>query len=84
VRLVRTPPDNAARGCHCAARIAVGDPDEIVPPHELIWAIQKSLDFPRYVFGVERPPQEQSIMPQVMPRYAKALQNHRDDRIVPQ
>ena len=66
--------------------IAVGDRDEILPPHEheRIWAIQKSLDFPRYVFGVERPPQEQSIMPQVMPRYAKALQNHRDDRIVPQ
>jgi carbonic anhydrase/acetyltransferase-like protein (isoleucine patch superfamily) len=66
--------------------IAVGDPAEILPPHEheRIWAIQKSLDFPRYVFGVERPPQGQSIMPQVMPRYAKALQNHRDDRIVPQ
>ena len=59
--------------------ISVGDPAEILPhEHERIWAIQKSLDFPRYVFGVERPPEGQSIMPQVMPRYAKALQNHRD------
>jgi carbonic anhydrase/acetyltransferase-like protein (isoleucine patch superfamily) len=56
--------------------IAVGDPAEILPPHEheRIWAIQKALDFPRYVFGVERPAADQSIMPQVMQRYAKALQ----------
>ena len=66
--------------------ITVGDPAEILPPqeHERIWAIQKSLDFPRYVFGVERPPEGQSIMPQVMPRYAKALLHHCGDRIVPE
>ncbi|MFQ5776327.1 MAG: gamma carbonic anhydrase family protein, partial [Kiloniellaceae bacterium] len=36
--------------------IAVGDPAEVLPPeaHERIWAIQKPLDFPGYVFGVER------------------------------
>src|SRR5262249_950721 len=60
--------------------IAVGDPAEILPPHEheRIWAIQKELDFPRYVFGVERPPEGQSIMPEVMPRYARKLRSHRD------
>jgi carbonic anhydrase/acetyltransferase-like protein (isoleucine patch superfamily) len=62
--------------------IAVGDPAEILPPdqHERIWAIQKPLDFPRFVFGVERPPPGGSIMPAVMPRYAKALQRHKQDR----
>src|SRR5262245_53640924 len=64
--------------------IAVGDPAEILPPHEheRIWAIQKELDFPHYVFGVERPSEGQSIMPEVMPRYARKLQSHRDDRTV--
>jgi hypothetical protein len=35
---------------------AVGDPAEILPPHEheRIWAIQKTLDFPRYIFGGRR------------------------------
>lgn len=62
--------------------IAVGDPAEILPPdqHERIWAIQKPLDFPRFVFGVERPPPGESIMPTVMPRYARALQRHKQDR----
>jgi len=54
------------------AWVAVGDPATILPPdrHEEIWAIQKGLDFPKYVFGVDRPPPGESIMPQVMPRYA--------------
>jgi carbonic anhydrase/acetyltransferase-like protein (isoleucine patch superfamily) len=63
--------------------IAVGDPAEVLPPdeHERIWAIQKPLDFPRYVFGAERPPEGQSIMPDVMPRYAAALfRLHQHDR----
>ena len=56
--------------------IAVGDPVHILPPerHDEIWAIQKDLDFPKYVFGVDRPPPGGSIMPLVMPRYAKALE----------
>jgi len=49
--------------------IAVGDPDEILPPYEhgRIWAIQKSLD----LFGVEQPrgvfrslPVPQFVLPQ--------------------
>ncbi|WP_207479921.1 gamma carbonic anhydrase family protein [Arenibaculum pallidiluteum] len=65
--------------------IAVGDPAEILPPdaHERIWEIQKTLDFPRAVFGVERPPDGESIMPVVMPRYARALaRRHADDRVL--
>lgn len=36
--------------------VAVGDPAEILPPdrHEEIWALQKPLDFPGFVYGVDR------------------------------
>jgi carbonic anhydrase/acetyltransferase-like protein (isoleucine patch superfamily) len=55
--------------------IAVGDPARILPPdrHDEIWAIQQALDFPRYVFGVERPPPGGTFMPEVMSRYADFL-----------
>jgi carbonic anhydrase/acetyltransferase-like protein (isoleucine patch superfamily) len=65
--------------------IAVGDPVTILPPdrHDEIWAIQKELDFPGYVFGVDRPPSGESVMPAVMPRYAGALRRwHGDDEEV--
>ncbi len=63
--------------------VAVGDPARILPPdkHEEIWSVQKALDFPRTVFGVDRPPEGESLMPQVMPRYANALRRwHGRDR----
>jgi carbonic anhydrase/acetyltransferase-like protein (isoleucine patch superfamily) len=61
--------------------VAVGDPAAILPPesHDEIWAIQKPLDFPKTVFGIDRPPEGGSIMPHVMPRYARALARHRTD-----
>ncbi len=64
--------------------VAVGDPAEIRPPkdHQQIWGIQKPLDFPRTVFGLDRPPPGQTIMPQLTRRYAQALERHRDDRIL--
>jgi carbonic anhydrase/acetyltransferase-like protein (isoleucine patch superfamily) len=64
--------------------IAVGDPAQILPPdkHEAIWAIQKPLNFPRTVFGVERPPEGESLMPAIMPRYARSLRRHGDDKIM--
>ncbi len=65
--------------------IAVGNPAQILPPekHDEIWAIQKPLDFPKTVFGVDRPPDGQSLMPEVMARYAEALaRRHRGDRDV--
>ena len=51
-------------------------------PSGIPQAIQKALDFPRYVFGVDRPAAGESIMPHVMPRYAKALQSHREDQVI--
>ena len=66
--------------------IAVGDPAKILPPgaQERIWEIQKGLDFPGYVFGVPRPAPGESFMPEVMPRYARALRRwHESDQPTP-
>ncbi|MFF7362475.1 gamma carbonic anhydrase family protein [Streptomyces sp. NPDC008125] len=64
--------------------IAVGDPAQVFPPqeHEAIWAVQKELDFPGYVFGLDRPVEGESIMPAVSERFGRALGRHRDDREV--
>ena len=64
--------------------VAVGDPAEILPPneHERIWAIQQPLDFPRTVFGLERAPAGETIMPEVTRRYGRALAKHLEDRIL--
>jgi carbonic anhydrase/acetyltransferase-like protein (isoleucine patch superfamily) len=63
--------------------VAVGVPAEILPPdeHEKIWAIQKPLDFPGTVFGVNRGPDEK-MMPEMTRRYTKGLEKHREDRIL--
>ena len=62
--------------------VAVGDPAEILPPgdHERIWAIPEPLDFPRTVFGIERAPTGETIMPELTRRYARALGRHRHDQ----
>jgi carbonic anhydrase/acetyltransferase-like protein (isoleucine patch superfamily) len=64
--------------------VAVGDPAEILPPeqHDRIWAIQEPLDFPRTVFGLQRAPAGESIMPQLTARYCRFLGGHRDDCIL--
>jgi len=65
--------------------VAVGDPAEILPPgeHERIWELQEPLDFPSTVFGVERGPAE-TMMPEMLRRYANALGAHREDTEVPE
>jgi carbonic anhydrase/acetyltransferase-like protein (isoleucine patch superfamily) len=62
--------------------IAVGDPAHVLPPgeHELIWAVQNALNFPHTVFGLERPPEGVSIMPELTRRYTRALLRHKPDR----
>ncbi|MFC1619818.1 gamma carbonic anhydrase family protein [Candidatus Neomarinimicrobiota bacterium] len=64
--------------------VAVGDPAEILPPHEheRIWALQEPLDFPGTVFHLPRAPVGGTIMPDLTRRYTRALQQHRDDRIL--
>ena len=66
--------------------IAVGNPARILPPdaHSEIWAIQQPMDFPKYVFGGERPDEGETIMPNVMPKYASALKRwHEADQRKP-
>jgi carbonic anhydrase/acetyltransferase-like protein (isoleucine patch superfamily) len=64
--------------------VAVGDPAEILPPHEheKIWAIQEPLNFPREVFGLERAPTGETIMPELTRRYARFLSKHLEDAIL--
>ncbi|MCI0490984.1 MAG: gamma carbonic anhydrase family protein [Blastocatellia bacterium] len=76
----RIPPDTTVP----IGWIAVGDPAEIMPPkdHEKIWSIQEALDFPREVFGLDRAPEGETIMPELTRRYARALAKHKEDRIM--
>ncbi|MET9800484.1 gamma carbonic anhydrase family protein [Streptomyces sp. NPDC006368] len=64
--------------------VAVGDPGQLFPPddHGEIWAVQRELDFPGYVFGLARPADGESLMPEISRRYGRALGRHRDDRRV--
>lgn len=63
--------------------VAVGNPAKILPAekHEEIWTIQKPLDFPKYVYGVDRNHTGQTIMPEIMEIMTKALKSHQDDEI---
>lgn len=60
--------------------VAVGDPAQILPPgeHERIWAAQRELDFPGYVFGLDR--ETPDLMVQLTERYGRSLARHADDR----
>lgn len=64
--------------------IAVGAPAEILPPdrHDQIWAVQKPLNFPQFVYGVDRKPEGQSNMPEIMEMMVNALKPHTEDDIV--
>ena len=58
--------------------VAVGDPASILPPdqHERIWAIQKPLNFPLTVYGLER---EEADMVKITRRLAANLASHWED-----
>jgi carbonic anhydrase/acetyltransferase-like protein (isoleucine patch superfamily) len=59
--------------------VAVGDPASILPPdqHDRIWEIQKPLNFPLTVYGLER---EEADMVNITRRLATSLASHRDDK----
>jgi carbonic anhydrase/acetyltransferase-like protein (isoleucine patch superfamily) len=63
--------------------IAVGNPAEILPPqeHERIWSIQKPLNFPDTVYGVERSPDGSVDMKEITRRVSEGLAEHRNDRV---
>jgi len=62
--------------------VAVGDPAQLFSPdrHEEIWELQKELDFPGFVFGLDRSTPD--LMVQLTERYGAALARHADDRRV--
>ncbi|HXP77890.1 MAG TPA: gamma carbonic anhydrase family protein [Stellaceae bacterium] len=59
--------------------IAVGDPARILPPdrHDDIWAVQAPLNFPRWVYGLDRDTPD--LMVQVTRRLSEALGAHGQD-----
>jgi carbonic anhydrase/acetyltransferase-like protein (isoleucine patch superfamily) len=61
--------------------IAVGDPVQIFPPnqHEKIWKVQEPLNFPEFVYGIERSPELETIMPSITAQYRAQLGSHKDD-----
>ena len=62
--------------------VAIGDPLQILPPeaHEKIAAAQRELDFPGYVFGLDRSTPD--LMVQLTERYGRSLSRHADDQRV--
>ncbi|KRA23893.1 transferase [Microbacterium sp. Root61] len=62
------------------AWVAVGEPVRLLPPdrHEEIWAAQQELDFPGYVFGLDR--ETPDLMVQLTERYGRSLARHAEDR----
>ena len=64
--------------------VAVGDPVRILPPdrHPEIEAVQRPLNFPKFVFGLERNEDGSSLMPKIAPRYSRALARHKEDQEV--
>jgi gamma-carbonic anhydrase len=61
--------------------IAVGDPADLFPPdaHEELWPVQRAMDFPRTVFGLER---AEATMERISARYAERFGRHRGDRVI--
>lgn len=65
--------------------IAVGNPAQILPPgkHDTIWAIQKPLNFPLTVYGIDRPESEElNTMADICKVMSDRLKEHCDDTIV--
>jgi hypothetical protein len=60
--------------------IAVGDPASILPPkdHDAIWAVQKPLNFPLAVYGLER---AEADMVKITRGLSEALATHLRDEI---
>lgn len=64
--------------------VAVGNPVKILPPdkHDEIWAAQKPLNFPEYVYGVDREREADNTMHKVMEMMVNRLGAHNDDEII--
>ena len=62
--------------------IAVGDPAQILPPdrHDEIWAVQKPLNFPEWVYGFSR--ETPDLMRHITEALSERLRAHADDRLI--
>lgn len=60
--------------------VAVGDPMRLFPPekHAEIWEVQKPLNFPGFVYGMDRASQK-SLMPDICRTMSQRLGTHMDD-----
>jgi hypothetical protein len=60
--------------------IAVGNPAHVLPPgeHERIWHVQKPLDFPLTVYGIER---DEATMGKITHRLSEVLRSHASDEV---
>jgi carbonic anhydrase/acetyltransferase-like protein (isoleucine patch superfamily) len=65
--------------------IAVGNPARILPPgnHDEIWAMQKPLNFPQVVYGLDRRPDGGVDMRELTRRVYEAGAAHAADRLLP-
>ena len=65
--------------------VAVGNPVKILPPdkHDEIWAIQKPLNFPLSVYGIDRPKTgEPNNMVEICNVMSERLKSHFDNEII--
>lgn len=64
--------------------VAVGTPAQILPPekHDEIWGIQKPLNFPKFVYGINRKSSGETIMPKIMETMVSSLETHKDDTVI--
>ena len=62
--------------------IAVGDPARILPPgeHEAIWAVQRPLDFPALVYGVDRDGPD--VLAAITRQMSEWLEAHMADEVI--
>lgn len=62
--------------------VAVGDPARILPPdkHDEIWALQKPLNFPEWVYGFARETPE--LMRKITQRLSESLGAHAADELI--
>jgi len=60
--------------------IAVGNPAQVMPPgeHERIWHIQRPLDFPLTVYGIER---VEATTGKITHRLSEVLRSHAADKV---
>ena len=64
--------------------VAAGNPATCIPPdqHEKIWAVQKPLNFPKTVYGVDRAPDGSVDMRAIMRTVVGRYEAHQRDRIL--